>query len=64
MKVECKMRKALRIQNLTKNGTLRACFISVWREHGFCCFALMIMKLGTIMKLDVFYTMITKTFGT
>ena len=30
------------------------------RHHNFVIIALMIMKLGTSIKLDVFYTMVTK----
>ena len=32
--------------------------------HNFVVIALMIMKFGTGIKLDVFYTMVTKTFVT
>ena len=31
-------------------------------HHNFVVFALMIMKFGTDVKLDVFYTMVTKEF--
>ena len=31
-------------------------------HHNFVVVALMIMKFGTGVKLDVFYTMVTKTF--
>ena len=31
-------------------------------HYNFVVIALMIMKLGTVMKLDVFYTMVTKMF--
>ena len=33
-------------------------------HHSFVVIAPMIMKLGTGMRLDVFYTMVTKTFVT
>ena len=33
-------------------------------HHNFVVFALMIMKFGKGMKLDVFYTVITKKFVT
>ena len=33
-------------------------------HHNFVTVAMMIMKLGTGIKLDVFYTMITKKFMT
>ena len=33
-------------------------------HHNFVVITLMIMKFGTGIKLDVFYTMVTKTFVT
>ena len=33
-------------------------------HHNFVVIAPMIMKFGTVIKLDVFYTMITKNFVT
>ena len=33
-------------------------------HHNFVVVALMIMKFGTDVKLDVFYTMVTKNFVT
>ena len=33
-------------------------------HHNFAVIALMIMKFGTGVKLDVFYTMVTKIFVT
>ena len=33
-------------------------------HHNFVVIALMIMKFGTGVKLDVFYTMVAKTFVT
>ena len=33
-------------------------------HHNFVVIAVMIMKFGTGIKLDVFYTMVTKTFVT